>query len=273
MVGHAMALALFGALLGPFSRRWRHKLNVAWLATHKPFEDREIELGALLDRALDEVIVGPVAAGHANVSEAELLAICSIVAQVQAREVFEIGTYDGRTTLAMSRNVARDGHVFTLNLPPDWEEQHPDAASDDTALSTKVRSGERFIGTPDASKITQLWGDSATFDYSPYVGRMDLVFIDGAHTPDYVEKDTNTAATLLRREGGLILWHDATRYGVVEFLERFVRRTNAPMRIIAGTSIGIVARVGDAFVSPVEWTRRQAAHSGPVPNGRVSGSV
>lgn len=254
-IANALYLASVGTLLAPFSRSWRSRLTRAWIASTHPFMDREADLGEFLDRGLDRVVVGPVAAGHANVSELELLALCSIVAQVKAREVFEIGTFDGRTTLAMARNLVEGGHVYTLNLPPDWETRHPGEASEDTALAAKVRSGERFIGTPEASRITQLWGDSKTFDYTPYHGRMDVVFIDGAHSAEYAESDTHSALALVRREGGLIVWHDAIRYGVVEFLRRYLRETGAPLRIIRDTSIAIVARVGERFVDPVDWTR------------------
>jgi hypothetical protein len=31
------------------------------------------------------------------------------------------------------------------------------------------------------NKVVQLRGDSAAFDFSPFVGTVDFVFIDGAH--------------------------------------------------------------------------------------------
>ena len=253
VLAHTLYLASVGTVLAPVSRRWRSRLTRAWIASTHPFMERETDLSDFLDRTLDRVIVGPVASGHANVSELELLAICSLVAQVRARSVFEIGTYDGRTTLAMARNLAEGGHVYTLNLPPDWEDRHPDRASDDTALAKRVQSGERFLGAREAASITQLWGDSREFDYAPYRGKMDFVFIDGAHSEEYAEADTATALSLTRPEGGLIVWHDATRYGVVEFLRRFVRTSGAPLRIIRDTSVGVVAHSGGRLVDPLGW--------------------
>ena len=63
-----------------------------------------------------------------------------------------------------------------------------------------------------ATRIHQLYGDSATFDFSPFRGRMGLVFVDGSHAYDYVANDAMRALAMLRPEGGVILFHD---YGTV----------------------------------------------------------
>ncbi len=86
-------------------------------------------------------------------------------------------------------------------------------------MASKVISGERFLNTPQQSIITQLWGDSATFDFSPYYNSMDFVFIDGAHSEHYVKNDTEKALQLIKKSGGIIVWHDAHLFGVVKFLE------------------------------------------------------
>jgi hypothetical protein len=42
---------------------------------------------------------------------------------------------------------------------------------------------------------------------------MDVVFVDGAHSAEYVRNDTDVALRLLKPTGGLILWHDyGSRY-------------------------------------------------------------
>ena len=145
---------------------------------------------------------------HGNVTSFELLLISQLVASRQAVQCFEIGTFDGRTTLNLAANISADGHIFTLDLPAaDLEQTAHKIAPGDQSFIQKPQSGSRFIGTPWASRITQLYGDSATFDFSPYEGRMDVVFVDGAHSYDYVKTDTATALRLIK-PGGLILWHD-----------------------------------------------------------------
>ena len=76
-------------------------------------------------------------------------------------------------------------------------------------------------------RITQLYGDSASFDFSPWYGQMDFVFVDGAHAYNYVVNDTNIALKLLNPRGGIIIWHD---YGVWKGVTRALNelRENMP---------------------------------------------
>jgi predicted O-methyltransferase YrrM len=251
-LARVLHLAVGGAALSPINREWRARVARARESIDHPFPLLETELSAFLDRDIEPVIVGPVSSAHANVSEYELLVICSFVVQIGARRIFEIGTYDGRTTLAVARNMGSDGHVATLNLPPDWS--GPGVPRDDAKLASAVVSGERFLGSPEAARITQLWGDSAQFDFSPFRNKMDLVFIDGAHSEEYAKTDTKTALTLIGSAGGLVLWHDATRYGVAKYLTRAVR-AGLPLRIVRGTSVGVCAVDGGTFVDAVAWCR------------------
>ena len=153
-------------------------------------------------------------AANGNVTEWELFCIAQLVANHKPSACFEIGTFDGRTALNMAANMAEDGHVFTLDLPPSGLDSTAlKIARGDESFIKKEASGTRFKDSAYAHKITQLWGDSATFDYTPFAGKMDLVFVDGSHSYDYVKKDTETALKLLKPEGGIILWHDyGSRY-------------------------------------------------------------
>ena len=46
-----------------------------------------------------------------------------------------------------------------------------------------------------------------SFDFSPYYGKIDFVFIDANHSYAYVRSDTENALRTLSPEG-VILWHD-----------------------------------------------------------------
>lgn len=167
-----------------------------------------VELKSLVPHPAPVVMLEPDSA-NGNVTEWELFCIAQIIADRKPKACFEIGTFDGRTALNMAANMAEDGHVYTLDLPPSGLDHTAlKIAHGDESFINKEASGTRFRDTPYASKITQLWGDSATFDYADYHGRMDLVFVDGSHSYDYVKKDTETALKLLKPEGGIILWHD-----------------------------------------------------------------
>jgi hypothetical protein len=90
-------------------------------------------------------------------------------------------------------------------------------------------------------KICQLYGDSATFDFTPFFG-MDFIFIDGSHSYEYVLNDSRKAIQLLREGKGVILWHDyATEWweGVTKALNDLYLNDSEfkDLKWIAGTSL------------------------------------
>lgn len=144
-----------------------------------------------------------------NVTLLELVVLDSFAGARQPGRIFEIGTFDGRTALNLAANAPEDARVYTLDLPAS---ANPALAvhSDDLSFISRSQAGargRRFHGTPESSRIEQLEGDSATFDYSPYLRTMDLVFVDGSHSYDYVMSDSRAALSLVA-PNGLILWHD-----------------------------------------------------------------
>lgn len=144
-----------------------------------------------------------------NATVLEMAAIAKLIRLHDPRRLFEIGTFDGRTTLNMAANCSAEAKVYTLDLPAS---QLASAAlpliAGDRRYIDKPTSGSRYMGTDCEPKIVQLYGDSATFDFSPYYNEVDFVFIDGSHSYDYVISDTERALRLLRNRRGIILWHD-----------------------------------------------------------------
>jgi predicted O-methyltransferase YrrM len=157
-----------------------------------------------------------------NVSLTELAAIAKIVARQKPEQVLEIGTFDGRTTLNIAANCDECSTIYTLDLPR--KEIFNTALSIglfDKRYIDKEKSGDRFIGTPYEKRIVQLYGDSATFDFSPYFDKIDAIFIDGSHSYEYVLNDSRVALKLLKNRRGLIIWHDYNEWaweGVVRAL-------------------------------------------------------
>lgn len=154
----------------------------------------------------------------------DLSALLAIVRFTGAKDILEIGTYDGSTTLNLAANAGDDGRVVTVDLPPQ-------SAATETAISvpleyrnkTKHAIGERFVQSPHRSKIRQVFADSAALDWAS-LGSFDLILIDGCHYRDYVVSDSRKAFSVIRPQG-LILWHD---YGqnrdVTDVLDRCGRR-------------------------------------------------
>jgi predicted O-methyltransferase YrrM len=73
------------------------------------------------------------------------------------------------------------------------------------------------------NRIHQLYGDSATFDLSPYYGAIDLIFIDGSHSEEYVKNDTLQSLKMLKNGSGVIIWHDYDMRGVAKAINELCR--------------------------------------------------
>jgi predicted O-methyltransferase YrrM len=145
--------------------------------------------------------------GHANA--VDMLFVAAMARHHQARELFEIGTYLGRTTYHLT--YASEGAVVTtVNLPPE--------ADPTWGPYQQIY----FRGRPRAEQIRQVWADSTMLDTTPYRGRMNFVFVDGDHSYEAVKADTRTAFDVLA-PGGIIVWHDyaAKSPGVCRFIEEF----------------------------------------------------
>jgi hypothetical protein len=178
--------------------------------------------------------------GNVNLSELAVLAQAAFAAPPNS-EIIEIGTFDGRTSLNFAINAGASIAIATLDLP----------AHQGSALASgqferryidKPASGERLRLCHDpwrihADRVVQLQGDSATFDWSAHHGRAALVFVDGAHSYEYVRKDSETAMRLVMPKG-VVMWHD---YGVWPGVTRALEELEDSRRLglvhIRGTSL------------------------------------
>jgi predicted O-methyltransferase YrrM len=146
----------------------------------------------------------------------DLVNLCLLCRIVAPRVVFEIGTLRGYTTLHLALNSPPDARVYTLDVPRDGLARPRLATTlvDAQHVAASVgRDGYVFAGTEAEGRVTCLFGDSATFDYSPWHAGVDLFFIDGAHSYEYVRSDTLNALACVR-PGGVVVWHDYGRVGV-----------------------------------------------------------
>src|SRR5207249_2287328 len=82
----------------------------------------------------------------------------------------------------------------------------------------------------------------ATFDYTPYAGRMDVVFVDGAHSYNYVVNDTERALEMLA-PGGTVAWDDYPAVpGVYRHLNELAARLDGPLYHVYGTRLVLYSR-------------------------------
>ena len=135
----------------------------------------------------------------------------TLVAGYAPKTIFEIGTYNGFTTLHMAVNSPEDCKIYTLDLPPEYDLSKPQGNSYDDVLVMQLSQSsiaKRFYKNhPLRFKVIELFGDSSAFDFTPYLGKIDMVFIDGNHSMEFVKKDSENAFKMVS-ENGLIIWHD-----------------------------------------------------------------
>ena len=247
--GAAGAAYLFGA--GWW--KWKNRAAIVELCRHfgynydtqEPTELPSVSASQLVPSAslLD---IREIDAVDGNVSERELVTIARLVRAAAPHELFELGTFDGRTTLNLAANSPPDSRVHTLDLP---RESIATAAAPihahEVRYADKSESGSRFKGSDVSAKIEQLYGDSGTFDFSAYYGKMDFVFVDASHAYEYVINDSLHAIQMLRDDRGTILWHDYSRWdGVTRALNELRRLDSrfANLTWIEGTTLGYLRR-------------------------------
>lgn len=184
------------------------------------------------------------AAVDGNVSVLELVILAATAARLRARAVFEIGTFDGRTTVNFAVNGAPHAIVYTLDLPPQGGSTVLDPDQEDLKYMQGSISGVRIRGSDAEPRVRRLFGDSGTFDFTPYTGAIDLCFVDGAHSRDYVLNDTEHAMRMTHA-GSVILWHDYAMWpGVTAALNELHASGGefAALRRIEGTTLAILER-------------------------------
>jgi len=239
----AAGLAAYTLSLGITSSRRRHLITqLARSAGYVGYPRPALPVQPIeaITSATTPVVVPYPEGVDGNVSLVELVVLARLVRERRPRSVFEIGTFDGRTTVTLAANAGSDATVHTLDLPSGAGTRFQ-TASGERAFVDKPTSGALIGTVATPATITQLYGDSATFDFSPY--RADFVFVDGSHADEYVLNDSDRALSLLGGRNGLILWHDYGQWeGVTRALDDL--RANdarfARLHHIRGTSLAIL---------------------------------
>lgn len=243
---YALAGGVYLYTAGPFVPR--HRRLLTQVANHfgyqppgaPPASLPPVELDALVPPGTTFRLLEP-QERDGNVTLYELVAIAKVTRHVDPAVALEIGTFNGRTTLNLAANAREGATVYTLDLPAaELASAGLPLDAADLKYVRKAVSGELFLNSELAPRIRQLFGDSARFDYSPFRGATDLVFVDGSHSYEYVRNDSLHALELLRGGSGTILWHDYGGWvGVTRALNE-LHASGGPwsgLRRIAGTTV------------------------------------
>jgi hypothetical protein len=143
----------------------------------------------------------------------DLVSLCTLCRILQPKIIFEIGTLYGSGALHLAGN-SPGADVYTLDLDPSERPSLSTTVIDDEHV--RLHSGVpecHFAGRPEEKRIHSLHGDSAKFDFSSWSGKVDLFFIDGAHSYEYVRNDTAKALACCHT-GSVVAWHDYGRVGL-----------------------------------------------------------
>jgi len=146
---------------------------------------------------------------------------------MECESIIEYGSYHGRSTRALADNIKPSGKIWAID-PWNGEYYYDHTNNELNLVNTYVlplfrRNLRDHIY---ANRVVPVRGWSYRFT-PPYL--VDMVFIDGDHRPEAVEKDIKNALASLR-SGGIISGHD---YGHPDWpgVKEFVDKMLGPVQI------------------------------------------
>lgn len=166
-----------------------------------------------------------------NLNGYELVILKNIYLSKSVKKIFEIGTFKGETAMNLF-NVSKK-EIYTMDLPQNLVNK----------LKPSFKVGE-YLTEESKKWVHQIYADSTKFDYSNFLGKIDLFIIDGCHEYFYAKKDTINAIKCIS-DGGIVVWHDfgnfnMTKKGIMDGILESKKKFKSIYQI-AGTSflIGI----------------------------------
>jgi hypothetical protein len=155
--------------------------------------------------------------------------------------VFQLGPDMADTAWLLAHNLPSI-RIFMLDAGLRPSDQPTLGPTDRVYHLPRRDRGVSLEATPDSSRITQLAGDSATFDFLPYSGSADLVYIEGTRRSDQVRSDTEAAFGLLS-ELGTIVWDGYSGdAGVYAYLNELAPSLDRPIYHILDTRLALYSR-------------------------------
>ncbi len=175
---------------------------------------------------------------HASISLLEFTALLLLLKRARSQRIFEFGTFKGISITQLALNLPPGSDIYTLDLPDESLNTQFGTDPEDAAIAVETGKGS-LVPADLRPRIQFLKCDSAKFDETPLVGKMDFVFVDGAHNFDYVKSDSEKGWRMLR-SGGIIAWHDCRHQdpGVVRYL---LQSSFRPARI-GGTTVAFATK-------------------------------
>jgi predicted O-methyltransferase YrrM len=165
---------------------------------------------------------------NGNMQPCEIRAIRALARARNPKNIFEFGTFNGKTTLNLVDSTK--ANVYTLDFSPDGVEPYAHGKILFHDSSPEVQS-----------RIFPIYGNSHTVDLSALAGLMEFVFVDGDHSPLGVIVETRKALSLIPPSGGTIMWHDVWPTMVAPFnLVHLLSEIGLEVNLIKETALAYV---------------------------------
>jgi hypothetical protein len=152
------------------------------------------------------------------------LVVSALATLLECERIFDFGTSDGETSRLLAHNLPGT-EIYSFEQAP--------LARD---------SGFGSIRPTSALGIAKLYGDSATFDFSPYSGSVDLVHIDGAGRVESLQADADAAFGMLSELGSIIWYGYSYQPAVYAFLNKLAPALDRPVYHLLGTRLAFYSR-------------------------------
>lgn len=170
--------------------------------------------------------------------------LATVVSALQPQKIFETGTFRGVSTLTMALN-APEADIYTLDLPEQYTESEVQTLSKgdrEWVRLSRTSTGFAFQNHPAAKRIQQLRGNSLNFTPPAVLENTGLCFIDGGHSYECIQADTETALKILS-PSGVIVWDDYAWFvdGVSQYLTEL--RHKLPLYRIADSQLVIFSKL------------------------------
>jgi len=126
----------------------------------------------------------------------DLMLLAGLAERIDSCSYFEIGTWRGESMATVS---PRAKSCYTLCLSDEEMRRmgmHPRTIEAHGLFSKELKN------------VTQLRGDSRSFDFRLLNRKFDLLFIDGDHHYDFLKSDTENLFRHLLHEKSIVVWHD-----------------------------------------------------------------
>jgi hypothetical protein len=152
------------------------------------------------------------------------LIVSALAALLECERIFDFAASNGETSRLLAHNLP-GAEIYTFASTP-----------------VASRDGAGAIPTASGSEIARLYGDSGTFDFSPYSGSVDLVHIDGASRAGSLSADSDAAFGMLSELGSIVWYGYSYQPAVYGFLNRLAPLLDRPIYHLLGTRLAIYSR-------------------------------